>query len=289
MTEKVRAAGGVVARRRRADAEVEVVIVHRPAYDDWTLPKGKLDPGEDEPAAARREVLEECGLDCLLGPQLGVTEYRDSSGRDKTVRYWLMAAAAGEAAAANEVDDVRWATLAESRALLSYERDRRLLEGLVLPREGTLALVRHAKAGNRAKWDRPDELRPLTQAGRRQAEALVLLLAARRPALLVSSAYVRCIETLEPLAAATGLPLQRHDALAEGASVDAALALLRAVGTLGDAVVCTHGDVEEVVLQSIAAAGTPLADRVRLEKGSVWLLEVRAGEIVGGRYLPPPA
>jgi 8-oxo-(d)GTP phosphatase len=290
VSDVLRAAGGLVVRRRTEG--LEVLLVHRPAYDDWTFPKGKLEPDELEPDAAVREVEEETGLACLLGRELGATEYVDSHGRQKRVRYWAMAAPAGKPRPTNEVDDVMWAGREEAAARLSYERDRALLARLdqAVGGEGEPAfLVRHAKAGSREKWEGPDELRPLSAPGRRQAEGLVDLFAATRFAALVSSPYVRCVETLAPLAAAQGVPVQEHDALAEGASASAALALVRAVATLGPAALSTHGDVQQAVVHSLAAAGVPLAGRLGFEKGSTWVLEVHRGEVESGRYIAPPA
>ena len=128
MTETVLAGGGIVWRHDEG-AELEIVLVHRPAYDDWSFPKGKLDPDETETQAALREVEEETGLVCRLGPEIGTTRYRDSKRRPKTVRYWEMTPTAGTLAAANEVDDARWVPLGEAPGLLTYEHDRRLLDG----------------------------------------------------------------------------------------------------------------------------------------------------------------
>ena len=128
MTETILAGGGIVWRHDEG-AELEIVLVHRPAYDDWSFPKGKLDPDETETQAALREVEEETGLVCRLGPEIGTTRYRDSKRRPKTVRYWEMTPTAGTLAAANEVDDVRWVPLGEAPGLLTYEHDRRLLDG----------------------------------------------------------------------------------------------------------------------------------------------------------------
>lgn len=129
VTEVVRAAGGVVCRTA-GNGAVEVVLVHRPAYDDWALPKGKLDRDETEEEAALREVEEETGLRCRLDREVGITRYHDSRGRSKTVRYWQMTPIGGTLAAANEVDDARWVSLAEAPALLTYARDQELLERL---------------------------------------------------------------------------------------------------------------------------------------------------------------
>jgi 8-oxo-dGTP diphosphatase len=127
VSEPVRAAGGIVWRRGE-DGAAEILLVHRPAYDDWSFPKGKLEPGEGEDEAALREVEEETGLRCRRERELATTRYRDARGRAKTVRYWLMTPIAGEPAPANEVDDVRFVPIAAAANLLTYERDRELLE-----------------------------------------------------------------------------------------------------------------------------------------------------------------
>ena len=129
MTESVVRAGGGIVWRRGQGGEVEIVLVHRPAYGDWSFPKGKLNPDETEAQAARREVEEETGLVCRLGPEIGTTSYRDPKRRPKTVRYWEMIPTAGTLAAANEVDDARWVPLGKAPGLLTYEHDRRLLDG----------------------------------------------------------------------------------------------------------------------------------------------------------------
>lgn len=128
MTQRlVEAAGGVVTRRTDADA-VEVLIVHRPKYDDWSLPKGKLDPGESFEDGARREVWEETGLRCELGVELASQRYVDQKGRDKVVRYWMMTVVEPTPWSANaEVDALRWVSPGEAAVVLTYDADRRLV------------------------------------------------------------------------------------------------------------------------------------------------------------------
>ncbi len=132
----VRAGGGVVWKRAD-DGQPVVILVHRPKYDDWSLPKGKLHEGEDEADAAIREVEEETGLRCRLGPELPSSSYQDRFGRDKTVRYWAMTPIVGEAGDVSstfvpndEVDDVRWLPVDDAADLLSYDRDREVLRSL---------------------------------------------------------------------------------------------------------------------------------------------------------------
>jgi 8-oxo-dGTP diphosphatase len=129
----VRAAGGVITRD--AGAGTEVLVVHRPRYDDWSFPKGKLDPGETDEAAALREVEEETGWRCTLGEELPTRRYQDRRGRPKQVRYWRMQPVERRPFAPNdEVDLVRWIPVGEAATLLSYEGDRRLLGALGTPR-----------------------------------------------------------------------------------------------------------------------------------------------------------
>jgi 8-oxo-dGTP diphosphatase len=125
---EVKASGGVVWRR--GDRGLEVALVHRPKYDDWSFPKGKLDPGESWEDAALREVEEEIGLRCRLGHELPPTSYTDNRGRAKVVRYWMMEPLDGAFAASGEVDEMRWLPAGEARALLTYEHDRELLREL---------------------------------------------------------------------------------------------------------------------------------------------------------------
>ena len=129
-TPPVRAAGGVVWRRGRT-GEREVLVVHRPMYDDWSLPKGKRDPGETDEECARREVEEETGLSCALGPELPAVTYVDHKGRPKEVRYWVMTVLGGSFTPSEEVDELRWLTVERAAQLLSYERDATVLDAFL--------------------------------------------------------------------------------------------------------------------------------------------------------------
>ncbi len=129
MSAHVRAAGGLVCRGT-ADGLTEILVVHRPAYDDWSFPKGKLERGESDEDAATREVEEETGLRCRLDRELPTTHYVDGRGRAKTVRYWLMTPVGGQLAADNEIDEARFVPVAEALSILTYERDRELLAAL---------------------------------------------------------------------------------------------------------------------------------------------------------------
>jgi 8-oxo-dGTP pyrophosphatase MutT (NUDIX family) len=126
----VRAAGGLVVREGKGGRR-EVLLVHRPKYDDWSFPKGKADPGEKDEDTALREVEEETGLRCRLGAEVGTARYRDSQGRPKVVRYWFMEIESNREFVANrEVDALRWCAIGDAAEVLSYPHDRKLLGGL---------------------------------------------------------------------------------------------------------------------------------------------------------------
>ena len=128
MTAEVRAAGGVVIQQRAGQGEV--IVVHRPRYDDWTLPKGKVAQGESDEEGALREVEEETGLQCRLGRELASVSCVDRRGRQKTVRYWEMMPLGGSFAPNHEVDEVRWLPLGPAERSLSYPGDHDVLENL---------------------------------------------------------------------------------------------------------------------------------------------------------------
>jgi 8-oxo-(d)GTP phosphatase len=146
-------------------------------------------------------------------------------------------------------------------------------------------LIRHAHAGERSDWSGDDRLRPLSPRGEVQAAGLVSTLARCRIDHLFTSGFVRCRQTVEPLAAARQLPVEEADWLAEGAvSIKAVRRLIAA----GEAAACSHGDVISGVLFDLAAEGVALGEKPRMQKGSTWILEVEAGRVVAARYMPPP-
>lgn len=250
----VRAAGTLPWRRRRG--QLQLALVHRPRYDDWSWAKGKLDPGETFPVAAARETLEETGLRVRLGHPLPTTTYTVSSGGGPTVkevRYWAAEVTGGDGGLVHEVDEVAWLEATEVRHRLTYDRDRAQVEAIIASdAHGTLstwplALLRHAKARSRASWDDSDWLRPLDDRGREQAADLVPLLAGFGIERLVSSPSTRASETLAPYATVSGGKLRLKPGLSEeGYAQDpsrAAHHLSRLFERGVPAALCSHGPV----------------------------------------------
>ena len=271
--------------RRRGTDGVRFAIVHRPRYDDWTLPKGKADDGEDERSTALREVLEETGFRCDMGPVITSVRYTDHLGRPKVVVYWLMHPLEGVFLPGSEVDELRWADADEARSILTYGHDRAVLDA-ALAFDRPIALVRHAKAGDRDTWTEDDALRPLTKKGRVQAEKLVALLADLEVDRVLSSPSVRCVQSVRPLALARRVGVEERPELAEGASATSALELLHSTG--GAVAACSHGDVIPAIVTELAAGGVDLQGPTAWKKGSTWLLERDGGMFTTARYLPPP-
>jgi 8-oxo-dGTP diphosphatase len=278
---------------------VEVALVHRPRYDDWSLPKGKLDPGESLFAAAVREIHEETGVRVRLGPWLRDVRYAVADGR-KFVRYWAAEARTPADFTPNhEVDELRWVTPDEAVRLLSYAHDADVVARFVEvgPPTSVLLVVRHAKAGKRPEWKGDDRLRPLSANGQKQAREITELLQLYGPDRIASAPQVRCRDTVAPLADALGLPVADEPLLTEPSYADDPDATLKRVqelaGQPGVTVVCSQGGVIPGVIASLARdAALPVAvdvDDVPSKKGSTWVLGLRDGALVSADYLEPPA
>jgi 8-oxo-dGTP diphosphatase len=211
----IRAAGGV-AWRPGPDGEPEILLVHRTKYDDWSLPKGKTEPGEALPVTAVREVLEEGGAQLALGRRLTSVRY-NVGGRPKRVHYWAARVLSVDAQAVpnHEVDAVTWLPARRAVDKVSYAHDHGVLADFAARPAGTfpLILARHAKAQEKTAWKRDDVARPLSDDGRADARALAGLLACFAPRQLITSTAVRCADTLRPLAQLTGAPLRDEPAL----------------------------------------------------------------------------
>ena len=270
----VHAAGALPWRER--GGRLEVALIHRPRYRDWSWPKGKLDPGESLPAAACREVAEETGTPVVLGVPLPTLRYRMPDGARKEVRYWAARVATDADAAAldardlvlsappTEIDDVVWVSVPTAADLLTRPTDRKPLTVLSELHDAgrlatrVLAVARHGRAKQRSAWKRGEATRPLTAQGQAQARALVDVLSAFGVSEVVTSPWARCLRTMTPYAQRTGLTPRELDALTEDAVRDdpqEAVALVSALlADARDAVVCTHRPALGAVLSTVADA-----------------------------------
>lgn len=283
----VQAAGGVLWRRQGSTAEV--AIVHRPRYDDWSLPKGKLDPGEPELVAAVREVAEETGASADVSRQICTVKYLTSEGT-KRVTYWAMRYRGGEFTPNSEVDELQWLPIDKARKRLSYDIDRSVLDDFtaVPVPDAVIVLVRHAKAGKRSEWRGRDALRPLDENGQRQADALRELLACFGPKHVYSADRTRCIETVAPLAEALDLQVHVESVFSDDSFATAPMATQTAVLALAKpdavSVVCSQG----LTIPSLIDRLGPGVRSSDTRKGAWWVLTLTDGDVVTADYYSPP-
>ena len=198
-------AAGAVVWQPGPDSTVEIAVIHRPRYDDWSLPKGKLDRGETEPLTAVREVFEETGFRVHLGSRITAVSYPIDQGIKK-VRYWAARSIGGEFVPNSEVDELIWLPVSEALKRVNYTQDRKVLRRFAkCPADTqTVLVVRHATAGSKSRFSGDDTKRPLDKKGRAQAEALVGQLLAFGATDVYAADRVRCHQTVEPLARRAG-------------------------------------------------------------------------------------
>jgi len=296
----IRAAGGVLWRHASDDdVTVEVAVIHRPRYDDWSLPKGKLASGESELEAAVREVLEETGFHVRVGRPLGVTRYTKASvngARPKVVRWWAMQAEGGAFSPTREVDELFWMAPDEAALRLTRATDVEVLDrfAAVAGPTRTVLVVRHATAGSRAAWRGDDRLRPLDECGVAQADELVRILSRFEIGRIVSADLRRCTETVALLAEAFGLEIDLAPIVSEAGypgHEDEAMALVRELGDAEhDAVVCSQGEVIPDLVRRLATTdGLPFDGPIRAPKGSTWALSLDLdGRLVSVEHFAAP-
>jgi 8-oxo-dGTP diphosphatase len=261
-------AAGAVVTRTHPTRGIEVVIIHRKRYDDWTLPKGKLEAGEALPVCAVREVAEETGVTIRLGVPLDTIRYDAGKAGPKKVDYWAGVVLSSVRRAPDaEVDVVSWLPIRAAMSRLTYSHDHFLLQQyLDQPPTTPFILLRHAKAMDRKDWSRKDAARPINSRGRRQSRLLMPMLAAYGATRLISSTSTRCLSTLRPFANRQDLDVQTYDKLTEeeGTSDPKGVAkLVRAVraATLqrGEpTVICVHRPVLPHILEALDLAPTTL-------------------------------
>lgn len=286
----INAAGALIWRRNQS--KLEVLIIHRPHYDDWSWPKGKQDAGETLPETAVREVREEVGLQVTLGAPLAMTTYK-VRGKNKEVYYWAAELPFGAHAQADEaeVDELRWVSPKQARSMLTNSTDQQPLKAL-LRLEATqdlktrpVIVVRHAKAKPRSTWAGAEGERSLAATGKRQALSVGRLLEAWSPQRIVSSPWVRCMQTVYPYSKTSGLAIKEKRALTEDSNKRSPKRARRVTESLFEkrdrsVVLCTHRPVLPTVLEVLGShLNKPLRKHLPtsdpyLKPGEMWVLQV---------------
>jgi 8-oxo-dGTP diphosphatase len=271
------------------DGAPELAVIHRPRYDDWSLPKGKPLPGESDLAAAVREVGEETGATVAVQQRVATVRYAAGDSRKK-VSYWSMRYRSGEFSPNDEVDEIDWFRVGRAYQRLTYEVDRSVLRDFAaLPvADSVIVLVRHAKAGKRSDWRGKDELRPLDESGRRQAEILSTMLSFFAPTGVYAADRTRCIQTVEPLGHAMDLPVVVDPAFSDErfedgpAGTASRLLGLAKPGTVS--VVCSQGATIPALIDRFGH-GVRSSDT---RKGAWWAISVVDGEVIALDHYDAP-
>lgn len=287
-------AAGAVLWRPDGFGAPEVAVIHRPRYDDWSLPKGKVDPGETEPVTAVREVAEETGYRCVLGRRLASVSYPVEQDVKK-VRYWAGRTLDGCFSPNDEVDELIWLPVRDAIARVGYPHDRKVLRRFAKlpPDTQTVLVVRHATAGSKSRYRGDDRKRPLDKHGRAQAESLVGQLLAFGADRIYAADRTRCEQTVEPLADELGEPVHSEPALTEeayaGDKKAARRRLLEIAAEAGAAghtpVICSQGKVIPDLIGWWCDRDGVRPDKSRNRKGSTWVLSLAEGRLIAADHM----
>lgn len=281
----INSAGAVVVRKNG-----DVLLVHRPKYDDWSFAKGKLDPDEHITGCAVREVREETGLDVRLGRPLPAQHYPIGS-RTKVVYYWVGHPVGDDNVSSyqanSEIDQVRWVPADKAARLLTYQYDRDTLASAVTEksRTKTLIILRHADTRSRGQWPADDTLRPLDASGEGQAVEIIGLLSPYGVTRLVSSTSYRCVQTLVPFADATASHIETEPVLSEElTTTEGVRGLVDAIRSSGtQTVLCSHRPVLPKVFAALGVKDPGLAP------GQLCVVHHRKGQVIATEIHTAPA
>ena len=287
----IRAAGAPLWRDN-SDLSIEVALIHRPRYQDWSLPKGKLEIGETALQCAYREVLEETGIRASFTRHLGAVEYEES-GQQKRVKYWAAYCALDQSdfIANEEVDQMKWLPATQALEQATHDSDKSIIETFMNQEQhtDTLIILRHTKSLERGDWDEEDSHRTLDETGFDQAQLLIKHLAPFAIDELYTSDYTRCVQTVTPLAHARGLSITAVPSLNEESfELDPEKAISFANALKQDEkniLICSHNPVIPSMLRGILNTKLKNKDLIKLEPGDAWIVHRVRGEIVGLDYL----
>ena len=287
----IRAAGALLWRET-PDQNIEIALIHRPRYGDWTLPKGKIESGETALQCAYRELFEETGIKAKFTRQLGSVEY-DENGLRKRVIFWSAQCAMDASAFVSneEVDQLRWLTPDEAAEEATYATDVEMISNFLAEERhtDTLIILRHTKALERGDWDEPDSQRTLDEVGFDQAQLLIKHLEPFAIDEVYTSDYTRCVQTVTPFAHARGLTITSVPSLNEETFYEDPTRAVSFANALKqdemNILICSHNPVIPTMLRGILNTKLKNKDLIKLEPGDAWIVHRIKGEIVALDYL----
>jgi 8-oxo-dGTP diphosphatase len=279
-------AAGAVLWRKGEKKKIEVLIIHRPKYDDWTFPKGKAEIGEPLIACAYREVLEETNIETAFGPYLGEVEYLTNDGKKK-VSFWSAKVIKEKEFNSNaEVDQLKWVEVTKVKELLTLDTDRKILEQFlrIEPDTKPLVLLRHAKAVTRDEWQGEDDDRPLDSYGQNQAKRLLAMYQVFNLEQIHSSDAVRCYDTVVAIAKGLSIKLEVTGKLSESTfkkDKEKAFDYAKDLMKLNESVLlCSHNPILPKMLNKLTKKSEVDADEGKLLPADGWVIHRIGKEVI---------
>ena len=279
-------AAGAVLWRKSEKKKIEVLIIHRPKYDDWTFPKGKAEIGEPLIACAYREVLEETNIETAFGPYLGEVEYLTNDGKKK-VSFWSAKVVKVKDFKPNaEVDQLKWVEVTKVKELLTLDTDRKILEQFlqIEPDTKPLILLRHAKAVTRDEWQGEDDDRPLDSYGQNQAKRLLAMYQVFNLEQIHSSDAVRCYDTVVAIAKGLNIKLEVTGKLSESTfkkDKEKAFDYAKDLIKLNESVLlCSHNPILPKMLNKLTKKSEVDADEGKLLPADGWVIHRIGKEVI---------
>jgi len=283
---KIILAAGALVWRKSKEKKIEIAVIHRPKYNDWTIPKGKVELNESSIACAYREVIEETSIETEFGMYLGEVKYQSLDG-PKQVSFWSAQVVKENIFTPNsEVDEIKWVEAAKAAKFLSLESDKEILSKFnkLKYESKPLVLLRHAKALSRDEWQGDDDDRPLDSLGQMQAKRLLSIYQAFNLEQIHTSDAIRCYDTVEPMAKALGLRLEVSNNLSESVfkkdkedAFDYARDLIKSDKR---ALLCSHNPILPKVLNKLTKKSDVESDEEKLYPADAWVIHRIGKEVI---------